>query len=148
VAHPPLHTQHVRLPRLRILLHHREHHPRLVPQVREISEGDRNSACFTMAMPSSPTVLPLRRDGDGDCDNRHISGPRWGAVESVIGAISSMSLGGVWVNSGSDSTPRVGVIEVQDDVPDEYYDASQATWYQERCHCCCVCYHTAIIKSD
>ena len=93
MAHLLLHTQEGRLPRLRILLHENKHHPRLVPQVREISEGERKTASLTTVMPSSPTVLALRRDrdgdGDGDRDNGPIGVPQWGAMESIVGAISS-----------------------------------------------------------
>jgi len=33
------------------------------------------------------------------------------------------------VNSGGDATLRAGVVEVEDDVPDEDSNASQPTWY-------------------
>ena len=82
----------------------------------------------------------MTRDGDRDRDNGPIGGPQQRAVESVVGAIGSTGLGGLGVNSGGDAALSVGVIEVEDDVPDEDYNTSQATRYLER-------FHKAITKS-
>ncbi|PWW73090.1 hypothetical protein C7212DRAFT_354059 [Tuber magnatum] len=72
--------------------------------------------------PSRPSPLPatfLTRDDD-DSDGV-VGRPRRGTVESVVGAISSTSLGGPEASSDGGAALGVGIIEVDDDVQDEDY---------------------------